>query len=139
MDSRRKAILKAQEASWRLKSRAIWLEGGDENTKFFQAYAKGRKLCNTIWNLQDGEDREVSSFEGLATLGRDHFQNLFKDPVGASTSEVIRVAQIFPRYVDVDDNRALVEEVFEEELKIALAIFQKDKSPRPDGWGIGFF
>lgn len=39
-ESRGKAILEAQEATSRLKSRAIWLEGGNENIKLFQACAK---------------------------------------------------------------------------------------------------
>jgi hypothetical protein len=38
----------------------------DENTKFFQAYAKGRKISNTIWSLSHNEGNVVSSFEGLA-------------------------------------------------------------------------
>ena len=32
-----------------------------------------------------------------------------------------------------------MEEVSEEELKVALRSFQKDKSPGPDGWTIEFF
>ena len=37
----RNTLLLDQEETWRLKSRAIWLACGDENTKFFHAYAKG--------------------------------------------------------------------------------------------------
>ena len=47
-EKRRRAFFAAREESWRLKSRAIWLICGDENTKFFQAYSKGRKNKNTI-------------------------------------------------------------------------------------------
>ena len=36
----------------RLKSRAIWMECGDDNTKLFQAFAKGRKQQNSIWELK---------------------------------------------------------------------------------------
>jgi hypothetical protein len=66
MEKRKRKILEDREATWRLKSRALWLESGDENTKFFQAYAKGRKTANTIWSLQDQSQREITSFEGLA-------------------------------------------------------------------------
>ena len=62
-----------------LKSRAIWLEIGDENTKFFQAYAKGRKMQNTIWGLRNLTNELVMSIEYMSRMGKEHFQDLFKD------------------------------------------------------------
>ena len=44
----------------------------------------------------------------------EHFKNLFKAPVHASIADVIRLAQIFPRFVEEEDNRVLMEEVTEE-------------------------
>jgi len=41
LEKRRQVLLGEKEARWRLKSRAIWLKVGDENTKKFQAFAKG--------------------------------------------------------------------------------------------------
>jgi hypothetical protein len=35
--------LEWKEDKWRLKRKVPWLAEGDENTKFFQNYAKGRK------------------------------------------------------------------------------------------------
>ena len=43
LEADRRRILQVKEESWRLKSRAIWLQARDENTKFFQQYANGRK------------------------------------------------------------------------------------------------
>jgi len=40
----------------------LWLSCGDENTKFFQAFAKGRKMANIVWSLRDRAGEEVSSF-----------------------------------------------------------------------------
>jgi hypothetical protein len=60
------------------KEWAIWLDKGDENTKLFHAFAKGRKVSNTIWKLKGHGDTSVSTFEGLAEMGKNHFQALFK-------------------------------------------------------------
>jgi hypothetical protein len=80
LETKKKKILEDREAAWRLKSRALWLECGDENTKFFQAYARSRKLTNTIWSLKDSAGRDVKSFDGLSKPGKDHFQ-IFSKPM----------------------------------------------------------
>jgi hypothetical protein len=41
--------------------------------------------------------------------------------------------------VEDEDNRDLMEEVSEEELKEVVHSFQKDKIPGPDGWSMDFF
>lgn len=48
LEKGRRTLLKEREDAWRLKSRAIWLNCGDENTKFFQAYARGQNMTNII-------------------------------------------------------------------------------------------
>ena len=92
LEKHRQTILKEQEEVWRLKSRAIWLKSGDENTKYFQAYAQGRQRANTIWELKNFDGEKVSSFRNLADLGINHFQSLFKAPGGASLAEIIQMA-----------------------------------------------
>lgn len=73
-EKRCREILKEREDLWRLKSRAIWLSSSDDNTKFFHAYAKGRKAQNIVWQLQDGLGNRVSNFDGLAHMGVSHFK-----------------------------------------------------------------
>jgi hypothetical protein len=53
LEAMSRLLMAEQEETWRLKSRAIWLENGDENTNFFQVYAKGRREKKTIWSLKD--------------------------------------------------------------------------------------
>ena len=60
-------------------------------------------------------------------------------PQQATIAKVIRMAQMFPRFVDEAGNRDLMKEVSKEELKKVMGSFQKDKSPGPDGWTIDFF
>eukprot|EP00253_Pinus_taeda_P036400 PITA_36400 len=139
LEKQRNKILLDKEEEWRLKSRAIWLKAGDENTKFFHNYAKGRKNENTIWKLKDRDGREATSFEELSSLGKNHFQSLFSDQGGITLAEVIRVAQCFPRFVEDEEDGNLVEEVTKEEVEAVVKSMAKDKIPGPDGWTIELF
>jgi hypothetical protein len=139
LEERRNRLLKEKEDTWRLKSRATWLKSGDENTKFFQAYAKGRRCINSIWQLKDQDGKKEHTFEGMAKIGKKFFQDLYKAENKATIEEVIRMVQYFPSFTSEEDNRMLMEKVTLEELKAVLNSFQKDKSPGPDGWTIEFF
>jgi hypothetical protein len=126
VEARHRLLLAEQEEMWRLKSRAIWLENEDENTKFFQAYAKGRRDENTIWSLKDREGRSITSFEGLAKMGENHFQTLFKADMSANIEETIKVALYLPSFVKEQGNQDLFVEVTEAEVKETLISFQED-------------
>eukprot|EP00253_Pinus_taeda_P019692 PITA_19692 len=132
-------ILLDKEEEWRLKSRAIWLKPGDENTSFFHNFAKGRKSVNTIWSLKNEEGREFNSFPELSSLGQRHFQEIFFDPGEATIAEVIRTKQCFPRFIEEDEAEELTIPVSKEEVEAAMKLMGKDKSPGPDGWTIELF
>lgn len=66
LENQKANILRLREESQRLRSRSIWLKFGDENSKFFQNYAKGRKVTNTIWNLPLPEGGLADSFNKLS-------------------------------------------------------------------------
>lgn len=96
-------------------------------------------MNNTIWELENEIGEQICSFEGLAEMGINHFESLFKAQEEPSIAEIVRVAGYFPRFVMEDDNRMLMEEIEEVELGRVLQSFQKDKSPGPDGWPIEFY
>jgi len=100
LEKQKDKILKEREESCRLKSRAIWLLAGDDNTKFFQNYAKGRKVSNTIWNLPLLDGGVADTFNKLSLLSTSHFQNLYKTPPGSNLADIIQVANHFHRFVD---------------------------------------
>ena len=112
---------------------------GDDNTKFFQDFSKGRKQQNTIWELRNPNDEPVSTFEGMAEIGKSYFENLFEANQQATIAEVIQKSCFFPERISKEDNSDLMAEVSEDELKTILHSFQKDKIPSLDGWTIGFF
>eukprot|EP00253_Pinus_taeda_P008879 PITA_08879 len=123
-DQNQNKILLEKEEEWRIKSRAIWLKAGDENTRFFHNFAKGRKSANTIWRLKDEEGREVSSFPKLSGLGKRHFQNIFADQGEATIAEVFRTVQSFPRFVEEDEAEDLTIPVTKEEIEAAMKLME---------------
>lgn len=46
------ALLKQKEIYWRQRAKTRWLKQGDNNTKFFHAYATNRKRRNFIQSLK---------------------------------------------------------------------------------------
>lgn len=89
--------------------------------------------------MSRSDGAKAKSFNDLASMGRDHFKNLFKALAGASIAEVIWVAQLFPRYAEEEDNEMLMALVMKIEVESVLKSMQKDKSPGPDGWTVEFF
>lgn len=136
MENKRIKILKDWEETWRLKSQAIWLKAGDDYTKYFQNLAKGRKASNTIWHLPTPEGGSSQTFHQLSQLGTTHFQKLFKEPPGYNLAEIIQVAGHFPRFVNQETADEITTPITREELEETLKWFQKEKSPRRDGWPI---
>eukprot|EP00253_Pinus_taeda_P004659 PITA_04659 len=138
LENQRATLLKQKEESLRLRSRAIW-KAGDENSKFFHNFAKGRKVSNTIWSLPQPDGGLADNFNKLSQLGTAHFRGLFKNPPGENLVEIIEVASHFPRFVNEEDSEELMNPVTMEELEITLKWFKKDKSPGPDGWTIELY
>lgn len=139
LEAQRSKILKEREETWRLRSKAIWLKVGDDNTNFFHNCAKGRRASNTIWKIPTDHGQFTHNFHQLAHLGNNHFQQLFRAPPGASLAEIICIARLFPCFVDLDASEDLTEHVPMGELEITLKWFKKDKIPGPDGWTIKFY
>ena len=100
---------------------------------------KGRKIQNTIWELNYDVGHKVSSFEGLSRLGVNHFKNLFTSQQETSIAEIINIVGLFPHFVDAKENESLMKELSEQELLAILHSFPKDKSLGQDGWPIEFY
>eukprot|EP00253_Pinus_taeda_P028072 PITA_28072 len=120
-------------------TRVIWLKSGDDNTRFFQNYAKGRKVTNTIWKIPLPEGGVADTFNKLSHLGSTHFKNVYKQPPGSTLADIINIAGHFPRFVNEDEALTLNHPVSSGELEGTLKWFKNDKSPGSDGWTIEFY
>ena len=65
------------------------MEWRDDNTKFFQVFAKGRKQQNTIWELKKENNEIENTFEDLAETRKNYFENIFKENHQETIAEVI--------------------------------------------------
>ena len=73
LESKKDSLLLKEEKLMRLKSRALWLEVGDKNTKTFHSFSSHRKNINTIFEIRNRQGSMVSSFEDKVEVGLDFF------------------------------------------------------------------
>jgi hypothetical protein len=53
LEQERNNILHANEEKWRQRSRAIWVQSGDQNTKLFHHFSNHRRNRKHIWEISD--------------------------------------------------------------------------------------
>jgi hypothetical protein len=66
----------------------------------------------------------------------EHFRNLFRVQEGTSIIEIVQVEQLFPYFVEEEENEMLMSDVLEGYLSEVLHSFQKDKSLVQGDWPI---
>lgn len=71
-------ILAHEEATWRLRSKATWIEKGDKNTSFFHKYASQRRSHNTIWDLTDDDGNSAITDSEIHSMAFNHFRTQYK-------------------------------------------------------------
>lgn len=78
LEKRKVEILKSEEESWRLKSRAVCLKSEDRNTKFFHKFAEHRKKYNIIWDILDNEGDLHHSQAEIGATTFNFYKSLYK-------------------------------------------------------------
>eukprot|EP00253_Pinus_taeda_P014782 PITA_14782 len=104
-------FLLQEEASWRLKSRAIWLKEGG----YYVSH-------------QDIKNEAVR-----------RFKTQYKRKEVCDFQDVLWGIELAPTMFDDNDNASLFQQIIEGELLGILKAFSKDKILGPDGWTIEFY
>ncbi|XP_062088511.1 uncharacterized protein LOC133795077 [Humulus lupulus] len=128
-------VLEQKEIFWRQRSKQLWLQAGDQNTKFFHACATTRKRNNHLASLKNDQGVWVNWDNGLDTVIVDYFRNIFS----ASQTNWERVIDCVPESITEEMNMELLAPVEDSEVKEALFQMHPDKSPGPDGFNPGFY
>jgi hypothetical protein len=98
---KKQELLRIEESNWRQKSRAVWIQEGDNNTKYFHKFASFRRMTNSIWEIKDDQGKKVTNFEEIVGAGKKNFSSLFKEPVGCPITEILKVINIFPSFISM--------------------------------------
>lgn len=138
LEKRKHYLLSIEEATWRLKSRALWLKEGDRNTKYFQNFANARKRRNAIWKIDDRKGGFYYSQEDISKEASRVFQEQYKR-IQSNANDMIWAVEHSPVMFDDSSYENFIKPVSEEEPLAAMKASKKDKSPGPDGWPIEFF
>ncbi|GKV27657.1 hypothetical protein SLEP1_g36796 [Rubroshorea leprosula] len=126
-------VLRKKELIWKQKSRSMWVQEGDANTRFFHRVAKGRRAQNNIAGLMcDGawiDDPELVKNEIVR-----YFRSLFQ---GESWNRPkpgdIKFQQLSEEKKDWLERPFSVEEIEE-----GLRSCEGSKAPGPDGYNFNF-
>ena len=128
---------RVEEEYWRQKSRSMWLQAGDKNTRYFHKQAEARKHFKTVNEIQF-QGNLVKDFEGIKKAAHSYFKDLFlapeEDPIDANCY----LLDLVPKLVQETDNLLLTAPIRMEELKKALDGIDANKTPGPDGFTARF-
>ncbi|KAL8091605.1 hypothetical protein AgCh_034018 [Apium graveolens] len=128
-------VLDQKEIFWRQRSKQLWLQSGDKNTKYFHAASSSRRRTNKIQKLKDENGSWVKWQDGLKELLTNYYQELYSSSQ-VDSDEVINCVK--PK-ISEEQNVQLMKEITEEEVREAIFHMHPDKAPGPDGMTPTFF
>ncbi|KAK1303909.1 hypothetical protein QJS10_CPB11g01512 [Acorus calamus] len=128
------SMLSQEEKFARQKSRQLWLNEGDSNTKFFYNSIKSRSAINTISRLRRDDGSICSDPEEIKTLIVQFYQNLLNRD---SSSDILLPPP--PSSVSDAENSTLRSPILEKELQSVVFGMKSLSSPGLDGFPARFF
>ena len=72
-------VVRCEEEELRVKSRQLWLKGGDSNTYYFQKQTKERLCFNMMKELKYKDDKRMVEQEEIKDHVFQHFRDLYMD------------------------------------------------------------
>ena len=97
-------LLIKEEKMWKQRSRALWLQKGDQNTQFFHNKASHRYKRNKIEELKNEAGVVCTDEEEISKILIDYYQNLF---TLASPSNMEEVLMAVPTVI-TDEQKAML-------------------------------
>eukprot|EP00253_Pinus_taeda_P035966 PITA_35966 len=127
-----------EEELWRQKSRALWLQAGDKNTRFFHKQAEARKKFKSVKEIHH-QNVVVKEFEEIKRAAHSHFKDLYSAPDDPPMDPQDYPMNMIPQCVQDPINSMLTAPISMNELKNALDSMEPNKAPGPDGFPVRFY
>ncbi|XP_062085965.1 uncharacterized protein LOC133792073 [Humulus lupulus] len=129
---------KMYESFLRQKSKINWLRFGDENTAFFHASLKQRRIRNRITYFLNEEGQMIDNNEEVVS----HFFNHFKGFLGKGSITISRADRTCFQQgcvLNLEQQLDLIQPFSKKDVKRTLFSISSIKSPGPNGFGSGFY
>jgi hypothetical protein len=130
-------ILSAEEEYWRERGRQQWVLNGDANTKFFHAFANGRKRKCAIYAL-----RSPSGLVSDKNAIQELIYSFYRELMGADEPKMLSTHPDLwsgPRRVSNLENEELMRTFTPDELDAVLKETKTDTAPGLDGLPVLFY
>ena len=119
-----------EETWWHQRSRAIWLQNGDKNTKYFYMKANQRKRKNRIERIQDDSGLIHYDPNNIEVFFIDYFKTIFTSQNPINLDDTVQVVQ---NNLTVDMQNFLNEPFTKEEVFQAIFSMKSLAASGPDG------
>ena len=124
-----------EEKMWRQRSRVLWLQNGDRNTKYFHCQATYRKRRNYIHGIRDQFGIWQNRDDDVEHTIVEYYKNLFTTSQPGEFDEILLGVD---RVVTADMNLQLDAEFTAAEVEHALNQMSSLKAPGFDGMPLFF-
>ncbi|XP_049349478.1 uncharacterized protein LOC125814066 [Solanum verrucosum] len=121
-----------------LKSKAIWIKLGDDNTKYFHSVIKHMRLQQGTTQLKNYQGAWQTDPTQIANIFVKYYTEILGMKTCRRSKDSVRIIHNGP-CLTVDHQMELLRPFSEKEVKEAMFKINSNKSPRSDGFGSGFY
>lgn len=129
-------LLLKEQILWRDKAKELWLEEGDQNSRYFHVSTIIRRRKNHIAHLLNRDHVAVTDCDEIGQVFVDFYKDLF-----SSSNHVIppTLVALFPDPLSTQNVRGIADIPSPEEIQQAVFSMSNGKSPGSNGMSPLFF